>query len=396
MNVNQIETEQFKISVIVPVYNIKSYLDRCINSIINQTYRNLQIILIDDGSTDGSELICDRFAAIDHRIIVIHKENAGLVSARKKGLEIAWGDYIGFVDGDDYIEKEMYSELLDRILESKADFVHSGYIEERENKVNSYLDFEDMTIDLSQNRLKYVSDYVLLPNNGNFMAFSLWSKLFKAELIKDSYKKVPDFLQYGEDLYSLCICLMNGNRVSMKRDAYYHYVIRGNSLSKKRDVSLFLKECDLYRELCKLFNECCVFFQLKNVLELYFQNSMIYCIEYLTNIKLHKYHFKKLHILKGKEIVIYGAGNVGKDYYNQINEEQCCKVVALVDKNNDKKINDLIKVESVETILNIKFDILVIAVNNEIIADEIRNELNKYGIDKKKIIWEKPNYVLID
>ena len=96
------------ISVIVPVYNVEEYLDRCIESIVNQTYKNLEILLIDDGSTDNSYNICDKWAKKDNRIKVVHKENGGVSSARNVGLDVATGDYIGFVDSDDYISIDMY------------------------------------------------------------------------------------------------------------------------------------------------------------------------------------------------------------------------------------------------------------------------------------------------
>ena len=95
------------ISIIVPIYNVELYLEKCIESIINQTYKDIEVILINDGSTDKSGIICDKYAKIDDRIIVLHKENGGVSSARNKGLDIAKGDYIAFVDPDDYIEPNM-------------------------------------------------------------------------------------------------------------------------------------------------------------------------------------------------------------------------------------------------------------------------------------------------
>ena len=104
-----------KISIIVPIYNIEEYLEKCISSIIKQTYTNLQIILVDDGSPDGSPLICDEYAKKDRRVKVIHKKNGGLVSARKAGLKIAQGEYICFVDGDDFVSNDML-ETYERAL----------------------------------------------------------------------------------------------------------------------------------------------------------------------------------------------------------------------------------------------------------------------------------------
>ena len=106
----------YLISVIIPVYNIEQYLPRCLDSVIAQTYNNLEIILVDDGSTDSSGEICDKYSLLDNRIKVIHKSNGGVSSARNEGLEVAKGDYIGFVDGDDIIEKDMYQILLDNAI----------------------------------------------------------------------------------------------------------------------------------------------------------------------------------------------------------------------------------------------------------------------------------------
>ena len=108
--------EKFSISVIVPVYNIKEYLERCVLSICNQTYKNLEIILVDDGSTDGSGDICDRLAKEDNRIRVFHKENGGSSSARNLGIREATGEYLGFIDSDDYIEPDMYELLAEGIV----------------------------------------------------------------------------------------------------------------------------------------------------------------------------------------------------------------------------------------------------------------------------------------
>lgn len=107
------------VSVIVPVYNVEKYLERCINSIIQQSYNNLEIILIDDGSTDASGKICDEYKEKDDRIIVIHKENGGLSDARNAGIKIFTGEYVTFIDSDDYVSKNMVSNMLD-ILEKSS------------------------------------------------------------------------------------------------------------------------------------------------------------------------------------------------------------------------------------------------------------------------------------
>ena len=119
---------QPKISVIVPVYETEGLLDRCVESIVGQTYKNLEIILVDDGSPDNCPAMCDEWAEKDSRIRVIHKENGGVSSARNAALDIATGDYIGFVDSDDWIEPEMYSSLIQKISESGKNIALCSYL----------------------------------------------------------------------------------------------------------------------------------------------------------------------------------------------------------------------------------------------------------------------------
>ena len=116
-----------KVSIIVPVYNVEKYLDKCIESIVNQTYRNIEIILVDDGSPDKCPEICNEWAKKDDRIKVIHKENGGLSSARNAALEIAQGDYITFVDSDDWIENDMIQSMLTCAAKNDADIVCCGF-----------------------------------------------------------------------------------------------------------------------------------------------------------------------------------------------------------------------------------------------------------------------------
>ena len=116
------------LSIIVPIYNVEKYLTECVESICNQTYNDLEIILIDDGSTDLSGKICDEFAKKDERVVVIHKSNGGLSSARNAGIDVAKGEYIGFVDSDDYVAPQMYRELYESICENNADVSICGYM----------------------------------------------------------------------------------------------------------------------------------------------------------------------------------------------------------------------------------------------------------------------------
>ena len=162
------------LSIIVPVYNVKLYLEECIESIIKQTYTDLQIILVDDGSTDGSQTICDELAKKDSRIVVIHKENGGSSTARNKGMEIAKGEYIAFVDSDDWLEPNMYQDLIARIEEHNADMAVCSFYECKENKKKA--------VGNSQLVKTFNTEEIFL--NKNQLRFLVWNKIFRKSFVE--------------------------------------------------------------------------------------------------------------------------------------------------------------------------------------------------------------------
>lgn len=135
-----------RISVIVPVYNVEKYLDKCVQSILNQTYENIELVLIDDGSTDGSSKICDKYGKIDSRVKVIHKENGGLSSARNRGIDEAVGKFITFIDSDDYIHHQMLEILYEGIIKNKSDISICEYRRFDENETIEEEDYDKEVI----------------------------------------------------------------------------------------------------------------------------------------------------------------------------------------------------------------------------------------------------------
>ena len=135
-----------KLSVIVPIYNVEQYLKKCLNSIVNQTYKDLEIILVDDGSPDGCPQLCDEYASLDNRIKVIHKKNGGLSSARNAGLDIATGDYVTFVDSDDYLETDIYEKVINIFEDHSADIVsmRTQLVDQKYNVIKSDVVEESM------------------------------------------------------------------------------------------------------------------------------------------------------------------------------------------------------------------------------------------------------------
>ncbi len=166
------------ITIIVAVYNIEKYLPRCIDSIAAQTYRELEILLVDDGATDGSGKICDDYAGNDSRIKVIHKKNGGLSDARNAGLERSGGEYIGFVDGDDWIEPFMYEKMLGACLEYKADIAVCRY-----NQIGGSPDWEEPDGRIIPLTADEAMDYYICGHPQHVIYNSVWSKLFRRETL---------------------------------------------------------------------------------------------------------------------------------------------------------------------------------------------------------------------
>ena len=232
------------ISVIIPVYNTKDYLEKCIVSVVSQTYKDLEIILIDDCSNDGSSELLDNWATKDKRIIVIHKEkNEGVSAARNTGLLHAKGEFIGFVDSDDWIEPEMYEQMYKLIEESNADIVIGGLTQiSGENKNNILPDVDTGTV-LSPD------DAILkcMPQIGDgYYNLYLWNKLFRRSAVQDNGMVMFDpALSFSEDVVWLITVLLKMQRAVFWKACAYIYCIgrEGNSWSfVKRNDSLALIE----------------------------------------------------------------------------------------------------------------------------------------------------------
>lgn len=382
------------VSVIVPVYNVEPYLPRCIESICVQTYQNLQIILVNDGSTDGSGKLCEDYAARDKRILVIHKENGGLVTARKTGLSAATGKYIGFVDGDDYIEPEMYEELLRYIEQTAVDFVHSGFTQESQKEEKAFLGFEEGEYDLTQNRVAFIKR--MLPGKTmdvrKCMTYSIWSKLFRQDVIRKCYAEVPDSQQYGEDVIALYVCLLQCNRVALRKRTYYHYVVRENSLSNVHGEVYFTKELSLYKVLCDILKKQGFYPELAAMQDARMQYSAISYVEtlYKPFFELCRYQYPDISELEGMKVIVWGAGKVGRDYYQQISKYQSCKIVAWCDSNPEKCHSEYCDIVGMEQMRRGEFDRIVIAVREEALAREIRFMLMENGQSSDRILWREP------
>lgn len=209
-----------KISVIVPVYKVEPYLRKCLDSIVNQTYRNLEIILVDDGSPDNCGAICDEYAAKDGRIQVIHQENGGVSATRNAGLDAATGDWIGFVDSDDWIEPDMYQYLLENVQSYKADVATCG--------IQSLMPsgMIESTVSSGGPMLIDATTALQLLTQNRYISFSCCDKLAKSNLWKQM--RFPN-MRIWEDFWVSCCLFENSERVICLPEVKYHYFARPES-----------------------------------------------------------------------------------------------------------------------------------------------------------------------
>ncbi|WP_394871368.1 glycosyltransferase family 2 protein [Clostridium butyricum] len=251
-----------KVTIIVPIYNIEKYLKRCIESIINQSYANIEIILVNDGSTDNSKKIIGEFSDMDKRIKIINKTNGGLSSARNAGLGISSGDYIMFVDGDDWIDKNCVEKCLDNI-EEDTDAVLFPYIREYVGKsikneiyVNYKMHFKDEEVkEKILKRLFGINGEDLKRPDRLEDISTAWGKMYKANLIED--EKFTDTQIIGtEDLWFNVNVFLKAKYVVFTKDTYYHYYKENEaSLTKKYNPYLFERWKILYKYMERFIYE---------------------------------------------------------------------------------------------------------------------------------------------
>lgn len=235
-----------RLSVIVPVYNVEQYLERCVDSILNQTVKELEIILVDDGSTDNSGSMCDAYAAEHANIRVHHKSNGGLTTAWKAGLDLATGRYVGFVDSDDWIDADMYERMLTLAEQEDADVTVCGLV----------FDFEDPKIPKRNEISNFKKEvygradlealFPTLINDGYFFGRTLQparvTKLFRRSLLQANVQFCDDKVAVGEDLQITFPVLLDTKKLCVVQNFYpYHYWINNKSITGQYDSSYIEK-----------------------------------------------------------------------------------------------------------------------------------------------------------
>lgn len=258
------------ISVIVPVYNVEKYLSQCIKSILNQTYTNLELILVDDGSTDNSGKICDEFSSFDNRVRVIHKINGGLSSARNVGIESAGGDYYSFIDSDDYVENTFLECLYKKIVQENADICECSFFRLRRNRMikERLFDYEILDPETAVRRL-------LATPYESFIV--IWNKLYRKELFDKI--RFPEG-KLHEDEYTTYKLIYESNKIVYVNMNLYIYRVRDDSIMNSKFAAKRLEVLECIEEMYIYFDKHSVILNQeilfhKLVVQIMLLNSMV-------------------------------------------------------------------------------------------------------------------------
>ena len=246
-----------KYSIIVPIYKVEQFLRECITSVINQTYKNWELILVDDGSPDNCPTICDEYACTDERIKVIHKPNGGLVSARKAGLEIATGDYVWCLDGDDQLELNGLTVVEENISEIKPDVICFGYSIYYTSEISRKKEIKGVEYGYySRDRMeKSIFPLLMYEEKPHTIGPNIWSKIFKTEIYRYYQTKVDSSISMGEDGACIYPLLTNAQSLLILPECLYLYRCNPTSMTKTKKAlswTNFEKVYQLYEDEIKL------------------------------------------------------------------------------------------------------------------------------------------------
>lgn len=377
--------KDYLISVIVPVYNTYEYLKKCLDSVCAQCCDQIQVVIVDDGSCDGSEKICDEYANQNNDVLVIHEENKGVVHARKVGVEASSGKYLAFVDSDDWIDDDFFRKSIYDIEYLDVDIIAFDCLQEYSNEKKRWSNMipaglydGDKINWIKKNSIFKIDEFlpwIILPH--------LCTKIISKKLVQKYMANVSDIVAFGEDAACFYPCLWNSNKILILDEAPYHYLQRiasaSHTFSKvKPEIILGISSC-LYKS--EYMND-----KIIEQIKLYtFYLFMLRNYSYLEKYGFILFPFER--IKPNDKIVIYGAGGFGASMWAYINCTQCVQLQAIVDKRGKQCSTADYEVDEIKIIKAMDFDFVIIAILNEKIAEDIKTSLISMGICDEKILY---------
>lgn len=366
-----------KLSVIVPVYNVEPYIKRCLDSLVNQTYQNLEIILVNDGSTDGSGAVCDEYARADKRIQVVHKENGGIASARKAGILYATGKYTTNVDPDDWVEADAYEYMAGKLEQYTPDMLVLGYKKEHTDFIEEYSQwladgiYEGQQFWDAFNRCVEAEQFFCQP-----LDMSLCNKAVRTDLWKKYQLACPETLKKNVDDAVIFPCLMNIESIYVDSRCFYHYCVRNTSILWGNKQGNYERFIILSQHLIQAYgNAACREKIDKNFLlyKLFYQFILDTPEKLISGQKCMIYP----QIRPGSRVIVYGKGVFANRLIQRINELGFCEIVDNIDRSDVKKVTS----KGAES-----YDYIIIAILNFLIVKSSRELLLSHRIERDKIL----------
>lgn len=382
--------DKLVLSVVVPVYNVEKHVAKCINSILAQRYLDIEIIVVDDGSSDSSGSICDLLAKEYECISVIHIENKGLMNARLVGTRASRGNWITFVDADDWIEKGAYDGIFDNDCDIIVTGISRYYDEKRQLREMPYL--EEGIYDKKKIEEKIIPIMLWNPKQGTWaLDPSLCTKIFKRDVILPQLELALGVdAYYGEDSIVIFPMMLNVERIRIVKKIYYNHRQR-----KLGEISPYIKDKDFFSKLFYVYEYLKE--QFKKTAHWELMENQLDCF-YMSSVELRKpccnypvfefmAYFPLDQVCFQSRVVLYGAGKIGKEYWRQNLIYQFCNIVSWVDQNYESCQLENCLIEDPIIIKDVNYDYVIIAVDNYYIAEEIVNYLKKLGVEEKKVVW---------
>lgn len=389
-----------KLSIIVPVYNVASYLRQCLDSLVGQTYHNLEIILVDDGSTDGSEKLCDQYAAQDNRVRVIHQENRGVAGARVAGARLASGAHMTFVDGDDYLD----SDWLENLMNCRGDYdlVTAAWIRDAGEQSRMAKDSLRPGAYTTEKDMRFLWNHMVStfsPGGKTALEAGItsftWNKLFRTEKAQEILAGVDISIAVVEDMDFTYRYLLACKSVLITDINGYHYRIRFGSASHVGENGMRYLEnaIRVYQKLLPVFESQSCAENLVPQLQIKLSSMMSKAARKIgidSKFQSAGYAFPFGRSLEGKKVALYGAGIVGRVYRYQILRNHLCKITAWVDDNWQEYQRAGYEVDTPEKLRFLSFDFVVIAAWEKEEGISVQSTLEQMGIECRKVLWQPP------
>lgn len=383
------------VSVIIPVYNTIKYLDKCVNSLLNQSFQDIEIVLVDDGSNDGSDMLCDKLAEKDSRIKAVHQPNQGPGVSRKVGFSASTGEYVTFVDSDDWVDQD-YLETLFRPFEELSqdvDIVVSGMTFEKVDasvKVQLQISEGIYEHETLKNGLlsKVALDY---KTNCQGMSGSACAKLFRREILEQTTKDLDTSIKLGEDRAMVYPGLFLARKIVVLAYYGYHYYRRPSSAMHNLSLSSFEDAYKLHNYLNKVFDSMGIKDLYQDQLDAFTIMTLSQIISTLFGFEIQKVQepFQFFDLPAGKRIVIYGAGDLGRKYYRELTFSKYAEIIAWVDKREPIWPVQM-RIDRPEVIRTLDFDYILIAAKTKRVANEMIDNVVDMGVSKEKCVWRDP------